>query len=406
MFNNNLLIYPGTVPFQYVKRGKWMYDKDPVRATPPAHLEGWFVEETTVPLPQYIDAERDRWIERHIPRSIGQESPLELPALHCEVQEQINPLRTPAAPGHWWTPGENIEGTAPSRRSGRMRTLAAIPCFNEEVAIGSVVLKARRYADEVLVIDDGCTDSTARVARDAGATVVSHGTCRGKGQGIKSALRYAVDHDYDCLVLMDGDGQHNPAEIPLLVDPISAGNADLVIGFRTFGQMPFYRRFGRAVLDLASSNGGAITDSQCGFRALNRKSMESMLGALKKNDFSTESEMLRIAQEKQLRIGETPINCKYGDFDTSTKNPVSHGIEVLGSLFWLAVEKKPLLHIGLPGLATMLVGIFLLLRFFQGFSETGLVAVEQGMLASALLIPGTVALVLGLVLALIARTRE
>ncbi|MDV2480878.1 glycosyltransferase family 2 protein [Methanoculleus sp. Wushi-C6] len=287
-----------------------------------------------------------------------------------------------------------------------MRTLAAIPCFNEEVAIGSVVLKARQHADEVLVIDDGCTDGTAKVAREAGATVISHGACRGKGQGIKSALRYAVDHNYDCLVLMDGDGQHDPSEIPLLVEPILTDSADLVIGFRTFDQMPFYRRFGRAVLDVASSNGSSITDSQCGYRALNRRTMESMLGTLKKDDFSTESEMLRIAQEKHLRIGETPINCKYGDFDTSTKNPVSHGIEVLGSLFWLAVERKPLLHIGLPGFTAMLAGIFLLLQFLEGFSETGLVGVEQGMLASIFLIPGTMAVVLGLALALVARTRE
>ncbi len=407
MVNNNLLIYASTVPFQYVEGGKWMYDKDPVRARPPAHLEGWFAEETTVPLPQYIDTETDRWIEQHIPRSIGQNSPVEVPALRCEVQEQVNPLRTPAVPGHRRMVSEITETAATqSRWPGRMRTLAAIPCFNEEIAIGSVVLEARQHADEVLVIDDGCTDGTAKVARDAGATVISHGTCRGKGQGIKSALRYAVDHNYDCLVLMDGDGQHNPAEIPLLVEPILADAADLVIGFRTFDQMPFYRRLGRAVLDVASSNGSSITDSQCGFRALNRKTMASMLGTLKKDDFSTESEMLRIAQEKHLRIGETPINCRYGDFDTSTKNPVTHGIEVLGSLFWLAVERRPLLHIGLPGLASMLVGVFLLLRLLQGFGKTGLVAIEQGMLASLFLIPGTVALVLGLVLALIARVRE
>ncbi|WP_317063856.1 glycosyltransferase family 2 protein [Methanoculleus caldifontis] len=301
---------------------------------------------------------------------------------------------------------ETAEAATPARRPGRVRTLAAIPCFNEEVAIGSVVLKARQHADEVLVIDDGCTDGTAKVAREAGATVISHGACRGKGQGIKSALRYAVDHNYDCLVLMDGDGQHDPSEIPLLVEPILTDSADLVIGFRTFDQMPFYRRFGRAVLDVASSNGSSITDSQCGYRALNRRTMESMLGTLKKDDFSTESEMLRIAQEKHLRIGETPINCKYGDFDTSTKNPVSHGIEVLGSLFWLAVERKPLLHIGLPGFTAMLAGIFLLLQFLEGFSETGLVGVEQGMLASIFLIPGTMAVVLGLALALVARTRE
>ena len=384
-----------------------MYDKDPVRARPPAHVEGWFAEETTVPLPQYIGAERDRWIERHVPRSIGQESPIGIPALRYEVQEQVNPLRTPTAPGNRRVVSETAETAAiPSRRSSVMRTLVAIPCFDEEVAIGSVVLRARQHVDEVLVIDDGCTDNTAKVARDAGAAVISHGTQKGKGQGIKSALKYAVDRNFDCLVLMDGDGQHNPGEIPLLVEPILTDTADLVIGFRAFNQMPFYRRFGRAVLDIASSNGSSITDSQCGFRALNRKTMESMLGTLRKDDFSTESEMLRIAQEKHLRIGETPINCKYGDFDTSTKNPLSHGLEVLGSIFWLAVERKPLLHIGLPGLVAMLGGVFFLFQFLQGFSETGLVPIEQGMLASFLLIPGTVALMLGLMLALIARIRE
>lgn len=384
-----------------------MYDKDPVRTRPPAHHEGWFVEETTVPLPHYLEAERERWIDRHIPRSVGQADVTGVPALRCEVQEQVNPLRTPAAPGNRRVVSETTEGSAiVSRRASRMRTLAAVPCLDEEVAIGSVVLRARQHVDEVLVIDDGCTDDTAKVARDAGATVISHGTQKGKGQGIKSALRYAVDHDYDCLVFMDGDGQHDPGEIPLLVEQIRADAADLVIGFRTFDQMPLYRRFGRAVLDVVSSNGSAITDSQCGFRALNRKTMESMIGTLRMDDFSTESEMLQIAQERHLRIGETPINCKYGDFDTSTKNPLSHGMEVLGSIFWLAVERKPLLHIGLPGLAAMLLGIFFFLQFLRGFSETGVVPIEQGMLASLLLIPGAVALMLGLALALVLRVRK
>ncbi|UYU19603.1 MULTISPECIES: glycosyltransferase family 2 protein [Methanoculleus] len=302
---------------------------------------------------------------------------------------------------------ETAQGAAVvSRRSSRMRTLAAIPCFDEEVAIGSVVLRARQHVDEVLVIDDGCTDNTVKVAREAGATIISHGARKGKGQGIKSALKYAVDHDYDCLVFMDGDGQHDPGEIPLLVEQIRADAADLVIGFRTLDQMPFYRRFGRAVLDIVSSTGSPITDSQCGFRALNRKTMESMLSSLRMDDFSTESEMLRIAQERHLRIGETPINCKYGDFDTSTKNPLSHGMEVIGSIFWLAVERKPLLYIGLPGLAAMVAGIFFFLQFLRGFSETGLVPIEQGMLASLFLIPGTIAVMLGLGLALVVRMRE
>ncbi|NLN09381.1 MAG: glycosyltransferase family 2 protein [Methanoculleus thermophilus] len=385
-----------------------MYNKDPVQVGPPAHLEGWFTEATTVPSPQYTDTQNKRLLEEHTPRFVGQESQIEIPALHCEVQEQITPLRTPTAREHWRIVSETTEtAVLPSKRSGRIRTLVAIPCFNEEIAIGSVVLTARLYADEVLVIDDGCTDSTAKVAREAGATVISHGRRMGKGRGIKNALRYAIEHGYDCLVFMDGDGQHNPREIPLLTEPILADTADIVIGFRTFGQMPLYRRLGRAVLDLATSNGSSITDSQCGFRALNRKTMESMLDTLRKDDFSTESEMLRIAQEKHLRVGETPINCKYGDdLHTSTKNPLSHGIEVLGSIFWLTIERKPLLCIGLPGLVAIFAGVFVLLQFFWDFSATGLVPVELGMLASLFLIPGTIALILGLALALIARMQE
>ena len=384
-----------------------MYDKDPVLARLSAHLEGWFIKETAVSVPQRLNAGNDRWLKEHISYTLDQENPICVSVFHCEVQGQIKPLQVPASGEYQRMVNETAESsTTRPTRSGYRRTLAAIPCFNEEIAIGSVVLMARSHADEVLVIDDGCTDNTAQVARDAGATVVSHGARMGKGRGIKSALGYAVEHNYDCLVFIDGDGQHNPNEIPNLIEPILSDVADFVIGFRTFDQMPAYRRFGRAVLDIATSNGSSVTDSQCGFRAMNRRAMESMLTTLRRDDFSTESEMLQIAQERDLRIGETPINCKYGNFDTSTMNPVSHGLEVLGSIFWFTVEKKPLMRMGLPGLGAMFIGIFLLLQYLQEFNATGLLPIRGCMLASLFLIPGAIALVVGLILALVVRVRE
>ncbi|MEA1870526.1 MAG: glycosyltransferase family 2 protein, partial [Euryarchaeota archaeon] len=105
-------------------------------------------------------------------------------------------------------------------------------------------MKARKYVDEVLVVDDGSTDDTVEVAEAAGAVVVSHGVNRGKGRAVKTSPGYAAEHGFDALVLLDGDGQHDPGEIPGLLEPISNDDADLVIGFRAFGQMPFYRRFG------------------------------------------------------------------------------------------------------------------------------------------------------------------
>lgn len=127
---------------------------------------------------------------------------------------------------------------------------------------------------------------------------------------------------------------------PLLIEPTSKDAADLVIGFRSLGQMPFHRRVGRVVLDhVTGAGGGVVTDSQCGFRALNRKAIELLAGKLKKYDFSIESEMTRTAHEQRLRLVKVPIHSKYGNFKTSTKNPVSHGVGVLDSVIGLIAEE-------------------------------------------------------------------
>ena len=111
--------------------------------------------------------------------------------------------------------------------------------------------------------------------------------------------------------------------------PITNDAADLVIGFRSLDQMPAYRRLGRAVLDHAT--GGPVRDSQCGFRALNRRAIELLAGTLVKDDFAVVSEMTQIANDQDLRFADVQINCKYGNFKTSTKHPVAHGVGVLNS---------------------------------------------------------------------------
>ncbi|MBT9133124.1 MAG: Undecaprenyl-phosphate mannosyltransferase [Firmicutes bacterium] len=120
----------------------------------------------------------------------------------------------------------------PALTSSDMKVIVAIPCFNTKPAIAGVVSRARRYVDQVVVIDDGSHDGTAEAARAAGALVVNHGVNRGYGEAIKSCFEVAKANAADVLVILDGDGQHNPDEIPQLLAPMLQGEADLVIGSR------------------------------------------------------------------------------------------------------------------------------------------------------------------------------
>ena len=165
------------------------------------------------------------------------------------------------------------------------RTLAAIPCFNEEKTIGSVVLKAKQFVDEVVVIDDGCTDDTARVAEIAGATVLRHGGNKGYGAAVKSCFKYARDHDFDVMTILDGDGQHDADEIQSVMKSVTKDGADVAVGSRFLDDkktmVPLYRRFGIRVLTGLTNAGSknqnhVITDGQSGFRAYSKKAIMNL----------------------------------------------------------------------------------------------------------------------------------
>src|SRR5271157_3920087 len=239
------------------------------------------------------------------------------------------------------------------------KIVVAIPAFNEEVAIGSVVLRSKLYADEVVVIDDGSRDKTATIARLAGATVIVHKTNQGKGIGIKDAFDHAKKVNADILVLIDGDGQHNPDEIPSLLIPIIQGEADIVNGSRFVNgnghNVPKYRRVGQEVLTAATNAGSKthITDTQNGFRAFSKKTFNSF--SFQENGMAIESEMLMDAAQANLRIKEVPIDVRY-DVKGSTYNPVSHGFGVLGTVIKLVSERRPLLFFCAPGVILLIVG--------------------------------------------------
>ena len=107
------------------------------------------------------------------------------------------------------------------------RSLVAIPCYNEERTIGSVILKAKKFSDEVLVVDDGSTDKTAQVAKYAGAIVLRHGGNKGYGAAIQTCFNYARKGDFDILTILDGDGQHDADQIYNVIRPITVSYTHL-----------------------------------------------------------------------------------------------------------------------------------------------------------------------------------
>ena len=282
----------------------------------------------------------------------------------------------------------------------RPKIIAGLAAYNEEEYIGSMVLGTRPFVDEVIVVDDGSSDRTAKFAGLAGAKVIRHKSNQGKGKAIQTLLKEAKKMDVDMVVLIDADCQQNPEEIPQLIQPIKNGEADLVNGSRFLekkSKIPIYRRFGQHVLTLLTNvcSGTKVTDSQSGFRALSRKAINSL--KITENGMGVESEMIQSAKELNLRIKEVPMSCRY-DVNGSTFNPVSHGLRVIGTILDLLQRKHPLIYFGLPGLILLSMGAFLSLSTFYAYNILGQFWLGKAMVAMVLLLVGIFSLFTGLIL--------
>jgi glycosyltransferase involved in cell wall biosynthesis len=222
------------------------------------------------------------------------------------------------------------------------KVIAAIPCFNNQKFIGDVISRARRYVDEVIVIDDGSIDATAETARKAGAIVVSHGHNKGYGEAIRSCFEIAKAKNADILVTLDGDGQHNPDEIPRLVTPILQDKADVVIGSRVlkdWKSVPGYRRFGIDFINLLWNTGSnlKVSDTQSGFRAYGKSIIEEL--CLSSKGMSVSIEILGKIRKMNPIITETPISCSYDNNNSSfSLKALWHGFSVACSVLMIRLK--------------------------------------------------------------------
>jgi glycosyltransferase involved in cell wall biosynthesis len=189
--------------------------------------------------------------------------------------------------------------------------MALIPAYQEGPRVAAVVLRSRRHLP-VLVVDDGSTDDTAARAEAAGAIVLRQIPNAGKGSALRAGFAYALEHSADAVVTLDGDGQHDPDEIPGFLAAHERSGAQLVIGRRDFGSMPFVRRvsntIGRMVISVAV--GQDIPDNQSGYRLIGQRLMTELLDS-REAGFEFEVEMIARCIALDLPMAWVPIRTIY-----------------------------------------------------------------------------------------------
>ncbi len=238
--------------------------------------------------------------------------------------------------------------------------VVGIPAFNEEKNIAKVIVEAMQYADRVIVCDDGSSDSTGKIARSLGAEVAVHRRNLGYGASIATLFHVMRESQGDVMVTIDGDGQHDPSDIPRVVRPVAEGEAEIAIGSRFLEpggkRVPGYRQLGiKAITRLTNaSSRSVLTDAQSGFRAYSRRAIDLLVPS--EMGMGASTELISKATAAGLKIAEVPIDVSYGK-DSSTHNPLYHGLDVVLSTVKHHSIRHPLLFYGLPGALSLLVSL-------------------------------------------------
>lgn len=277
--------------------------------------------------------------------------------------------------------------------------VAIIPAYNEERFIGSVVLMTRRFANTVIVVDDGSIDATAEVAEAAGAKVLRHPNNRGKAQALNTAFQAARDYSPDVIVTLDADGQHRPEELATVIQPVMTGEADLVIGSRYLKrscQVPRHRIWGHMFFNWLTriASGVYASDSQSGYRAFSARAISC--AKFHSQGFSAEIEMQFIAGQRALKVVEVPVTVRYTD---KPKRPVfKQGLQVLNGALKLTGRYRPLVFFGLPGLILLLSGLGWGLEVFDSLKISQQLALEDAFFCAIFIVIGLILLSTGFTL--------
>jgi glycosyltransferase involved in cell wall biosynthesis len=221
-----------------------------------------------------------------------------------------------------------------------MNVVAIIPAHNEATHVAEVVRGAKKHVDVVVVVDDGSTDRTAKLARQAGALVVSHAFRCGPGAATMTGISAARALEAGAVVTIDADGQHNPDDIPQLLAPLRAGQADVVIGTRFWGgrdlspeeqgitenTIPCIRKIFNGLGNVFTFfvTGRYVSDSQSGFKVFGHAALETL--DLHLSGFEFCSEIIREIEQHRWRVIEVPIRVTYSEYTLAKGQSFSSGV--------------------------------------------------------------------------------
>jgi glycosyltransferase involved in cell wall biosynthesis len=280
---------------------------------------------------------------------------------------------------------------------------AVIPAFNEEKTIAHTVLESKKYVNEVVVVDDGSLDDTCGAATRAGATVLRHPVNLGYGAALATGFEYMRNNGAQYLVVLDGDGQHSPADIPKLVEPLIRGNADITNGSRFINEesrrkIPAYRKIGIGMVNKAwnlSTKNADLTDTQCGFRAYTRDAVNKI--DITQTGMCASLEILDEASQNKLRIIEVPVSAEYGG-TTSTVQPGRHGMELINYVLKKMKEEHPLLIFGGSGVVVSTIGLAFGIYSMNSYFESRYLPFGPTIVAGIMIYVGTLLVFGGLIL--------
>lgn len=213
-----------------------------------------------------------------------------------------------------------------------MKTIAVIPAYNEHERLQGVISEVRSYVDHIVIIDDGSDELLEKhIQTDERVTLLRHIINLGKGAALKTGVVWAIENHFDAAVFIDADGQHDPKEVPTLLEPIIKGSADIVFGVRKFyGRMPFVARFGNMMLTKAMRILYRINvdDTQSGYRALRLSSFVKVSWLSPR--YAVETEMIVNAGKHKVPFVQVPITTIYHDKYKGTT--VVDGIRIMINL--------------------------------------------------------------------------